>query len=300
MDPCSGKGHIWTRIGDSPSQSFTQTEMLKAQDSPCTSGTYCSAANTLSSSPSLGNSATRSFTIFPKLPIELRLVIWEFAVPCDRVVTIVKHGFPPEYFETEIVAHARVPAIFGVNQESRSVALKIYSLKINGENHELCPTLMDPVNDILVLPSFTITPDFFSKQSREMRAVFDILYAKLERLMLHPQHVIFDELQNSVEYEDPRSIYEDLDDPAHDFSWERLLKFRNLRFMGLMGHYEGRNENYARVGLDEFRVGAEARYQKVRGFWESESDGEDWKSARVPEYAMMDTQYWVSSMPISK
>ncbi|KAE8445728.1 hypothetical protein EG329_012907 [Mollisiaceae sp. DMI_Dod_QoI] len=70
------------------------------------------------------SSATLSgFTCFPRLPTELRLKIWRHALPGGRIVHLIHpllwvHHAPP------IVP----PTILAVNLESRSVALKNYTI----------------------------------------------------------------------------------------------------------------------------------------------------------------------------
>ncbi|TVY27949.1 hypothetical protein LHYA1_G003503 [Lachnellula hyalina] len=68
---------------------------------------------------------------FSRLPLELRLMIWQYAIPNDRVIEIRSWGNPAIRRYAPIkysVAPHRPPAILHVNQESRREALRNYRL----------------------------------------------------------------------------------------------------------------------------------------------------------------------------
>lgn len=99
---------------------------------------------------------TRSFRPFPKLPVELRMSIWQLALPKTRVLTIKRkqytrvsgsgsaklNGFAAPgksmlYLQTIIIQQlmwitAQVPTILHVNREARSEALRYYQLSFGG------------------------------------------------------------------------------------------------------------------------------------------------------------------------
>ncbi|TVY19565.1 hypothetical protein LARI1_G003403 [Lachnellula arida] len=68
---------------------------------------------------------------FSKLPLELRLMIWQYAIPNDRVMEVRSWGDPAIRRYAPIkysVAPHRPPTILHVNQESRCEALRSYRL----------------------------------------------------------------------------------------------------------------------------------------------------------------------------
>jgi hypothetical protein len=89
-----------------------------------------------------GSRADKEFIIFSKLPIELRLIIWEMALPGPRCITLRLYLFNDPlvnvYGETEegplpIFWHLhfseKCPVTLFTCQESRAVALKHYQLQ---------------------------------------------------------------------------------------------------------------------------------------------------------------------------
>lgn len=63
------------------------------------------------------------FTLFPKLSLELREMIWKFALPGPRTIeisSINQHRSPAYYF--------KVPTVLQVNHESRRTAQSFYCL----------------------------------------------------------------------------------------------------------------------------------------------------------------------------
>jgi len=86
-----------------------------------------------------GNSMTgRRFTIFSKLPIELRLIIWEMALPGPRCITGWFYRSHDYHQETEehgstirwiLIFSDKSPVMLYTCQESRAVALGHYQLQ---------------------------------------------------------------------------------------------------------------------------------------------------------------------------
>jgi hypothetical protein len=87
--------------------------------------------------PSQKDMRSKHFVFFPRLPAELRRIIWLFAIPGPRTITIFSQK---EAFVTNADGHAacnpsipaksnsKAPALLHTNRESRDVALKFYSL----------------------------------------------------------------------------------------------------------------------------------------------------------------------------
>ncbi|KAI1279697.1 hypothetical protein F5Y07DRAFT_405927 [Xylaria sp. FL0933] len=94
-----------------------------------------------SSSAHVGDSRIEQFTLFPKLPTELRLIIWEFAMQEPRLVHLRTDGYHPyrrgcprtgapelKIYGTQ---YEQVPAYFFINRECRHLALKHYSIRFS-------------------------------------------------------------------------------------------------------------------------------------------------------------------------
>lgn len=88
--------------------------------------------------PSQTDMRSKQFVFFPRLPLELRRMVWDFAIPDGpRTVTIYSQK---EAYVTNEDGHAAcnpsipaksssmAPALLHVNRESREIALKFYSL----------------------------------------------------------------------------------------------------------------------------------------------------------------------------
>jgi len=93
--------------------------------------------------PPMAGESTSNFTLFPKLPPELRLEIWRLSIPKNRVVRIIAGGCvldPPDAhvdeqgntedgrycFRTQ--STETIPALLHTSRESRAEGLKMYSL----------------------------------------------------------------------------------------------------------------------------------------------------------------------------
>ncbi|KAL2074752.1 hypothetical protein VTL71DRAFT_8531 [Oculimacula yallundae] len=93
----------------------------------------------------------RMFTLFPKLPIELRFKIWREAQPEPRVIDLI---FPENKLGVGF-SNATQPVLLSVCQESRSETLKIYkpvseSMK-SCSSYIGCPIYIDPLDEVLLI-----------------------------------------------------------------------------------------------------------------------------------------------------
>jgi hypothetical protein len=75
----------------------------------------------------------RTFSLFPKLPVELRVKIWGYACSVTRNVDIWTRSLDIEqgcFYQRAIYFHSSLPppAVLHVNSESRSESLKYYDL----------------------------------------------------------------------------------------------------------------------------------------------------------------------------
>src|SRR5689334_2850455 len=78
----------------------------------------------------------KEFTVFPKLPLEIRDMIWDLAVPAQQVISIKNVGAvqnPCWYYDFQTVfssafkavASYKIPAVLHANQESRIRGKKV-------------------------------------------------------------------------------------------------------------------------------------------------------------------------------
>jgi len=72
------------------------------------------------------NNSDATFTLFPKLPVELRRIIWRHSLPGTRVVAVFCDAYDqaPSFRST-----TPVPTILHVSSEARMVALRYYELR---------------------------------------------------------------------------------------------------------------------------------------------------------------------------
>jgi 2EXR family len=81
--------------------------------------------------PPHSSKALDSFTLFPKLPIELKLKIWQRGFPTGREVNFAARGTnnsPRAKEVTQIEDNSPLPVTLYINRESRQENLKHYSV----------------------------------------------------------------------------------------------------------------------------------------------------------------------------
>jgi hypothetical protein len=93
----------------------------------------------------------KSFAFFPKLPPEIRRMIWTFARPAPRVLKMFekKEGAGEVVYST-----AKVPALLHVCQESRQIAKEWYELSFPRRSYEpeSSRTYFDSSSDFVYVP----------------------------------------------------------------------------------------------------------------------------------------------------
>jgi hypothetical protein len=70
--------------------------------------------------------AREKFTLFPKLPLELRLKVWRESFPAGRHVSLATNSGPPP----------RLPTSLRVNRESRAETLRFYVVLFKSDLHK--------------------------------------------------------------------------------------------------------------------------------------------------------------------
>jgi hypothetical protein len=72
---------------------------------------------------------TESFTCFPRLPPELKLHIWELALPTSRIVTaLAKPSRPDQIFLSAMLRETKLHLLH-VCHDSRATVMKTYSAR---------------------------------------------------------------------------------------------------------------------------------------------------------------------------
>jgi hypothetical protein len=85
-------------------------------------------ATSSTASYSLAPQAPTEFHLFPKLPIEIRLMVWKKASFISRAVHLSIRRLDSDPIKIQLVSKTHVPAILQTNQESRQEAANHYVL----------------------------------------------------------------------------------------------------------------------------------------------------------------------------
>jgi hypothetical protein len=94
-------------------------------------------------------------TLFPMLPVEIRLIIWRMALPGPRIVEVYldqvtdKNSGP---VDDVIKTNTPPPTLMHVNFESRKVALEKYWLRLCNPTIKTCLAQIDPAEDTIFIP----------------------------------------------------------------------------------------------------------------------------------------------------
>jgi hypothetical protein len=103
-------------------------------------------------SKDLSESNEPRFSLFPKLPAELRLKIWKLALPGPRIVEVYYDRAKHPWDENFIRFNTPPPAALHANWESRRVALEKYWLRLGTEEIKGCFAQIDPTEDTVFIP----------------------------------------------------------------------------------------------------------------------------------------------------
>ncbi|KAI9049636.1 hypothetical protein LZ554_006661 [Drepanopeziza brunnea f. sp. 'monogermtubi'] len=106
--------------------------------------------------------ASNKFTCFPRLPLEIRRLIWRATLPGRRIVSLT-----PSFYDGARAPHAELPVASFINQESRSVASKHYYLLFQQVRTAIRPTVaarrlicLSPAVDQVVISCIELRQDF--------------------------------------------------------------------------------------------------------------------------------------------
>ena len=199
--------------------------------------------------------STTIFTLFPKLPLELRLQIWEFALPQPRVIEAYPHRddngqLLDNYASCRAIVVAP-PAILHTNRESRILAQRTYTLAFNGPFRE--PIYFDFQRDTLLIQrwmsEFIRTEDVPKLRHLEIKAckmwlcwrlveqrfhslLFDkFCYLETLCILTHPDNYRYSNLVNDVENE----LEMELSDVRKErYSDERTVKKCKIEWRDLL------------------------------------------------------------------
>lgn len=103
--------------------------------------------------PTMEHPAPKSiFTVFSKLPIELRYKVWVESMPLQRLVEITYKYYVSKrrHRNQRIKTQEPVPTQLHICRESRSIALQKYSLQLDTTTRT-CLIRIDPVNDRVMI-----------------------------------------------------------------------------------------------------------------------------------------------------
>jgi hypothetical protein len=134
-------------------QVLTSPKHLLVDPEHVVAGSHADSSLQIPPRPSLEVPATQ-FTLFPRLPIELRFLIWNYAMPGPRIV-----GSSSQHWASEMMLIMKLSpwAIINACHESRDEALKKYRVRLTNVSQRVVeggegPTLIDPVRDTVMLP----------------------------------------------------------------------------------------------------------------------------------------------------
>ncbi|KAJ8129824.1 hypothetical protein O1611_g3808 [Lasiodiplodia mahajangana] len=118
-------------------------------------------------------SDTASFHNFPKLPPELRLMVWEYAISAQQIASLTQgdsSGIDDD------IKYGRLPAFLFVNMECRQIALKMNRYPIRFSfRYCTCPDPTDPISP-------PVPPDHVHKGVQHcMIGPDDIVAVRLEK-----------------------------------------------------------------------------------------------------------------------
>jgi hypothetical protein len=116
---------------------------------------HASASTIRTLATDLQISSDSQFSLFPMLPVELRLKIWKMALPGPRIVEVYL-GFVTD-LETGrstnlLRVNAPPPTLMHVSFESRKVALEKYWLRLGNETVSGNNLRVDPQEDTIFIP----------------------------------------------------------------------------------------------------------------------------------------------------
>lgn len=133
------------------------------------------------------NTGLPSFTSFKKLPLELRLMVWGFALPGPRVIHLKLaankvHGFAiaSEIAASRIKAVTTIPGVLHAVHESREAALKYYSVAF--EDHPKVQTMFFNFDHDYLHISLQLLGSLFG--GPDMSKVRDGTLRKIRKLMI--------------------------------------------------------------------------------------------------------------------
>jgi hypothetical protein len=112
----------------------------------------------------------RTFSLFPKLPVELQTQIWLYALPGPRVIelhkkwkTVIK-GLAQEEYGSSL---ADPIPLLRTSRHSRKIALKFYKPRFS--NHLALPVYFDATEDVVLMADLNALEYILQKRSGSLR-----------------------------------------------------------------------------------------------------------------------------------
>jgi hypothetical protein len=118
------------------------------------------------------------FVFFPRLPLELRRIIWRFSIPGPRTVCIYSQkeayvmnedGHAACNPSISAKSNSKAPALLHTNRESRHIALKLYSLAFK-EHLKQSPVYFCFSTDTLYVDNWHAVRCFFGRKKSYTQA----------------------------------------------------------------------------------------------------------------------------------
>jgi hypothetical protein len=118
------------------------------------------------------------FTLFPKLPIELRRIIWRRSLPGQRVVEVLYYNFTGQCRSSR-----PIPIALHVSSEARGVALESYELAFGTAEAEAM-VYFDFKIDALFLSLGNFAPSSWDPARYFFRKLRSIYLCRLQHIMI--------------------------------------------------------------------------------------------------------------------
>ncbi|KUJ13518.1 uncharacterized protein LY89DRAFT_785192 [Mollisia scopiformis] len=142
----------------------------------------------------------KTFTVFDKLPIEIRLEIWKESIPEGRVVAVTDRrarlegwGGSFDGFRAQISARWTVPAVMQVCQESRNEVKKTYTYILKDQLGFAVPFNFQHDTLLMDGPDGTVSMWSFEKAGRNdenCRKELAMIHANLKHLAIQGQRLL--------------------------------------------------------------------------------------------------------------
>jgi 2EXR family len=135
-----------------------------------------------------------NFSLFSKLPNELRVIIWKKALPKSRVVRLVRYAVPPspnENGENNAISNPQqllksthsTPTLFRCSHESREVAMSQYQVWYEGRA-DMKPFYFNSKRDTIFVESVGALSLLMNGDCKKVNGISEFTHEHVQSLML--------------------------------------------------------------------------------------------------------------------